>query len=241
MAISSVRPASSPCPRCNYLLKHFEGRIRFAYRHFPIEEVHPYALCAAEAAECAGAQGKFWEMHQVLFDNQPQLDRKHLHRYAEDLGLDMPRFRSEMDRRELSAAHPRADGSRTTRPLACNARLLRRPKSPGRLLVRRSGAVRCHRGGVDAIARSPRFRLSPPVQASSRLATLSLSQRPVRADEVTLYAAGVPAGDRSWCSAPPARSRPRHHSRHGLARPWPDASTSRSCLQQRGAAPRSCS
>ena len=92
------------CPTCKLavsavqlLLKHFEGRIRFAYRHFPIEDVHPYALCAAEAAECAGAQGKFWEMHQVLFDNQSRLDRKYLHRYAEDLGLDMSRFRSEMD------------------------------------------------------------------------------------------------------------------------------------------------
>ena len=79
------------------LLKRFEGRIRFAYRHFPIEDAHPHALCAAEAAECAGAQGKFWEMHQLLFDNQPHLDRTHLHRYAETLGLDMPRFKSEMD------------------------------------------------------------------------------------------------------------------------------------------------
>ena len=61
------------CPTCKLavsavqmLLKHFEGRIRFAYRHFPIEDDHPLALCAAEAAECAGAQGKFWEMHQVF-------------------------------------------------------------------------------------------------------------------------------------------------------------------------------
>ena len=92
------------CPTCKLavsavqmLLKHFEGRIRFAYRHFPIEDDHPFALCAAEAAECAGAQGKFWEMHQILFDNQSHLDRTHLHRYAETLGLDMSRFRSEMD------------------------------------------------------------------------------------------------------------------------------------------------
>jgi len=92
------------CPTCKaaepgvrMLLKHFEGRIRFAYRHFPIEDAHPYALCAAEAAECAGAQGKFWEMHRLLFDNQPHLDRPHLHRYAENLSLDMARFRSEMD------------------------------------------------------------------------------------------------------------------------------------------------
>lgn len=92
------------CPTCKHvvpvvqmLLKHFEGRIRFAYRHYPIEDAHPHALCAAEAAECAGAQGKFWEMHQLLFDNQSHLDRKHLHRYAEALGLDMARFASEMN------------------------------------------------------------------------------------------------------------------------------------------------
>jgi protein-disulfide isomerase len=92
------------CPTCRLaapavqmLLKHFEGRIRFAYRHFPLEDIHPQALCAAEAAECAGAQGKFWEMHQMLFDNQSHLERPSLHRYAEALGLDVSRFRSEMD------------------------------------------------------------------------------------------------------------------------------------------------
>jgi protein-disulfide isomerase len=92
------------CPGCRVampgvqaLLERFAGQIRFAYRHFPLEEIHPYALCAAEAAECAGAQGKFWEMHQVLFDNQPRLDRRSLHQYAESLGLDMARYRSEMD------------------------------------------------------------------------------------------------------------------------------------------------
>jgi len=84
-------------PAVQMLLKHFEGRIRFAYRHFPIEEAHPLALRAAEAAECAGAQGKFWEMHQLLFDNQSHLDRPHLDRYAESLDLDISRFKSEMD------------------------------------------------------------------------------------------------------------------------------------------------
>ena len=74
---------------------------------------------AREAAECAGAQGRFWEMHQVLFENQQHLDRDHLHRYAEVLGLDMPRFKSEMDgesyrqrireRMEIARrSHPRA-------------------------------------------------------------------------------------------------------------------------------------
>jgi protein-disulfide isomerase len=92
------------CPACrvaiagvNCLLERFEGQVKFAYRHFPLEEIHPYALCAAEAAECAGAQGRFWEMHQLLFENQRHLDRRSLHEYAQSLGLDMARYRSEMD------------------------------------------------------------------------------------------------------------------------------------------------
>ncbi len=92
------------CPTCKLavpgvqmLLKHFEGRVRFAWRHYPIEDAHPHALGAAEAAESAGAQGRFWEMHRLLFDNPSRLDRKHLHSYAESLELDMARFTSEMD------------------------------------------------------------------------------------------------------------------------------------------------
>jgi protein-disulfide isomerase len=92
------------CPTCKVavpgvqsLLARFEGRVRFAFRHFPLEDIHPHALGAAEAAECAGAQGRFWEMHRLLFDNQPRLDRKYLHDYAESLGLDMARYGSEMD------------------------------------------------------------------------------------------------------------------------------------------------
>lgn len=92
------------CPICKVavpgvqsLLQHFDGRIRFAYRHFPLEEIHPLALRAAEAAESAGAQGKFWEMHRLLFDNQPKLDLEHLNGYAQSIGLDMARFRAELD------------------------------------------------------------------------------------------------------------------------------------------------
>jgi protein-disulfide isomerase len=103
-AVEVVEYGDFQCPTCKaavpgvrMLLNHFQGRIRFAYRHFPLEDAHPLALGAAEAAESAGAQGKFWEMHQLLFDNQPQLDRPHLLRYAESLGLDMARFRAEMD------------------------------------------------------------------------------------------------------------------------------------------------
>jgi protein-disulfide isomerase len=92
------------CPNCKQaapavklLLRHFVGRIRFIYRHFPLEEVHPHALQAAEAAESAGAQGKFWPMHDLLFDNQPHLKLPQLHSYAEELQLDIGRYDAEMD------------------------------------------------------------------------------------------------------------------------------------------------
>ena len=91
------------CPSCaqaypgvKILLKRFDRRIRFAYRHFPIVEAHPHAELAAEAAEAAGAQGKFWGMHDQLFENQKHLKLKALRRYAEAIGLDLPRFDAEM-------------------------------------------------------------------------------------------------------------------------------------------------
>jgi protein-disulfide isomerase len=92
------------CPNCKQaapavklLLQRFENRVRFVYRHFPLTEVHPHALLAAEAAETAGAQGKFWPMHDLLFDNQLHLKPTHLHQYAEQLGLDLARYTAEMD------------------------------------------------------------------------------------------------------------------------------------------------
>jgi protein-disulfide isomerase len=79
------------------LLERFDQKVRFAYRHFPLEDVHPHALLAAEAAECAGAQGKFWEMHDLLFAHQDHLKLPQLHSYAVQLGLDMALYTAEMD------------------------------------------------------------------------------------------------------------------------------------------------
>ncbi len=79
------------------LLERFTGRIRFIFRNFPLAEVHPHALQAAEAAECAGGQGKFWPMHDLLFDNQSHLKPHQLRGYAERLQLDMGRYDLEMD------------------------------------------------------------------------------------------------------------------------------------------------
>jgi protein-disulfide isomerase len=102
--VTIVEYGDFECPSCKQaapavklLLERFAGKVRLVFRHFPLEEVHPHALRAAEAAECAGGQGKFWEMHDVLFDNQQHLKPNNLHSYAAQLQLDMPRFTAEMD------------------------------------------------------------------------------------------------------------------------------------------------
>ncbi len=66
--------------------------LRFVFRNFPLAEAHPHALPAAQAAEAAGLQGRFWEMHDVLFEHQDMLDEPNLFRFAAALGLDMERF-----------------------------------------------------------------------------------------------------------------------------------------------------
>jgi protein-disulfide isomerase len=68
------------------------GGIRFAFRHFPLVEIHPHAFGAAAAAEAAALQGRFWEMHELLFDRQRALADDDLQRYADQLGLDVGRF-----------------------------------------------------------------------------------------------------------------------------------------------------
>lgn len=102
--VTVVEYGDFECPNCKQaapavklLLARFEQRVRFVFRHFPLEEVHPQALHAAEVAECAGAQSKFWPMHDLLFEHQPHFKLAQLHGYAGTLGLDMARFTAEMD------------------------------------------------------------------------------------------------------------------------------------------------
>jgi protein-disulfide isomerase len=70
--------------------------VRFAYRHFPLTEIHPHALHAALAAEAAEAQQQFWAMHDLLFRRQKALADADLRRYADELGLDGERFDDDM-------------------------------------------------------------------------------------------------------------------------------------------------
>lgn len=88
------------CGRAFWELKKLESavgdRVRFAFRHFPLAQAHPHALLAAEAAEAAGAQGKFWEMHDKLFTNQHNLEAPALLTYAAEVGLDVPSFARDL-------------------------------------------------------------------------------------------------------------------------------------------------
>src|SRR5229473_1005735 len=91
------------CPDCGRLYvilrdlqRDIASRLRIVFRHYPLSGVHHHAQQAAEAAEAAGAQGKFWEMHTLLFERQEALRTKDLIRYAGELGLDVERFRNEL-------------------------------------------------------------------------------------------------------------------------------------------------
>jgi protein-disulfide isomerase len=102
--VTVVEYGDFECPHCkkavgavNLLLARFAEKVRFAFRPFPLEGVHPNAFRAAEAAECAAGQGKFWEMHDLLFEKQDHLKLSQLFDYARTLGLDMARFTAEMD------------------------------------------------------------------------------------------------------------------------------------------------
>jgi protein-disulfide isomerase len=102
--VTLVEYGDYECPFCGAahvsvkeLLRLAGDDIQFVFRHFPMSTIHPHALPAAEAAEAAGAQGKFWEMHDLLFMNQDRLGLADLLGYAQTLGLDLERFALEVD------------------------------------------------------------------------------------------------------------------------------------------------
>jgi protein-disulfide isomerase len=104
--VTLVEYGDYECPYCGQaeavvreLLVSFGHDLRYVWRHLPLNEVHPHAQLAAEAAESAGAQGAFWEMHDRMFEHQDQLTPADLLGHAEALGLDADRVRSELDLR----------------------------------------------------------------------------------------------------------------------------------------------
>jgi protein-disulfide isomerase len=72
--------------------RRFDRGVRFAFRHFPLTDIHPHALAAAAAAEAASLQGSFWTMHELLFHRQQELEDDDLRSYAAELDLDLARF-----------------------------------------------------------------------------------------------------------------------------------------------------
>jgi protein-disulfide isomerase len=83
------------------LLKNFSGEVKFVFRNFPLSEMHEYALPAAIVAEAASLQDKFWEMHDAIYENQRNLNDQYLFTIAEKIGLDMEKFKSDIQKEEL--------------------------------------------------------------------------------------------------------------------------------------------
>ncbi len=108
-SVTLVEYGDYECPHCGAayptvraLQRELGTKLRFVYRNFPIRELHPHAQAAAEAAEAAGAQGKFWEMHDALFDDQQKLGWNTLLQRAMDLRLDLARWERDMRGRFFS-------------------------------------------------------------------------------------------------------------------------------------------
>ncbi len=125
--VTLVEYGDFQCPYCarahaalTELVQQHGERVALVYRHLPLTDLHPFALPAAQAAEAAGAQGKFWEMHDALFENQGMLDEDALPAMASNLGLDAQRFARELDegvhraRVEADAAQAAALGAHST-------------------------------------------------------------------------------------------------------------------------------
>ena len=148
-AVTLVEYGDFECPNCKQaapvvklLLSHFIGRLRVVYRHFPLEEVHPHALSAAKAAECAGGQGKFWPMHDVLFENQGALKFHHWSEYAQRLELDMASLHVRNERYGLSATNSGAPTKRGEERSALHADILHQWQA-ARRFFRHLEPIRC--------------------------------------------------------------------------------------------------
>ena len=103
------------CPHCGRaypivkrIQKHFGKRLKFVFRNFPLKESHPHAESAAETAEFGGAHGKFWEMHDLLFENQEMLGAPLYLKLAADLKLKTEELRQSLEKKEF-AVHVKND------------------------------------------------------------------------------------------------------------------------------------
>jgi protein-disulfide isomerase len=90
-------------PLIKKLLKDFNNQLLFVFRNFPLQESHPEAMIAAEAAEAAGLQNKFWEMHDMIYEHQDELSENNLQYFAENLNLDLDKFENDWDSADVTA------------------------------------------------------------------------------------------------------------------------------------------
>jgi protein-disulfide isomerase len=107
--VTLVEYGDFECPYCGHaapiidkLLEHLSDDLRYVFRHLPLNDVHSNAQVAAEAAEAAGAQGAFWEMHDRLLTHQDALAPADLYRHASELGLDLNRFSEDLRQRRYA-------------------------------------------------------------------------------------------------------------------------------------------
>lgn len=98
-AITLVEYGDYQCPHCGHaypivkeIQQNFGDRLKFVFRNFPLKNIHPLAVPAAIASEAAARQDKFWEMHDVIFENQENLHGNSFRHFAEDIGLDLAQF-----------------------------------------------------------------------------------------------------------------------------------------------------
>jgi len=109
-AIELVEYGDYQCPHCGraygmikYVQQKMGDDLKFIFRNFPLSEMHPDAAAAAIAAEAAGLQNKYWEMHDILFENQVNLEPEALFVYAKKIGLNLPKFKEDIQSDALSA------------------------------------------------------------------------------------------------------------------------------------------
>src|SRR6476660_8351667 len=101
--VTLVEYGDYECPYCGMAYpivkkaqRELGSQVRFVFRNFPLAEAHPHARLAAQAAEAAAAQGRFWEMHDLLFEHQDALQVADLVSYAESIGLDTAQFARDL-------------------------------------------------------------------------------------------------------------------------------------------------
>jgi len=108
--IQVIEYSDFQCPYCKKgsdiiekIFQKYKDNMQITFVHFPLTSIHPYALPSAKAAEAAGYQGKFWEMHDLLFANQKNLTTSDIETYAKKIGLDMDRFNKFLNNKNINA------------------------------------------------------------------------------------------------------------------------------------------